>query len=87
MTLFELPTKYLLWLVFVACTAHAEMVTIPAPEPSQRLRIIQQTVADLCKKTNQQIGLGLGVAERLPPLREGEKLPFSQWRKVLQRRL
>jgi len=27
MTLFELPTKYLLWLVFVACTAHAETVT------------------------------------------------------------
>ena len=45
--------------------SRVEVFTIPAPEPSQRLRIIQQTIADLCGKTNQQIGLGLGVAERL----------------------
>lgn len=45
--------------------SRVEVFTIPTPEPSQRLRIIQQTIADLCGKTNRQIGLGLGVAERL----------------------
>lgn len=45
--------------------SRVDVFTILPPEPSQRLRIIQQTMMELCKKTNQQIGLGLGVAERL----------------------
>ncbi|MBC7621586.1 MAG: AAA family ATPase [Candidatus Saccharibacteria bacterium] len=45
--------------------SRVEVFTVPPPEPSQRLRIIQQTMTDLCGKTNQRIGLGPGVAERL----------------------
>ena len=45
--------------------SRVDVFTILPPEPSQRLRIIEQTLAQLCKKTNQQIGFGPGVAERL----------------------
>ncbi|MBK5204091.1 MAG: AAA family ATPase, partial [Polaromonas sp.] len=45
--------------------SRVDVFTILPPEPSQRLRIIQQTIMELCKKTNQKIGFGLGVAERL----------------------
>lgn len=45
--------------------SRVDVFTILPPEPSQRLRIIQQTMLELCKKTNHQIGLGLGVAEQL----------------------
>ena len=45
--------------------SRVEDFTILAPQPAQRLRIIEQTMDHLCEKTGQQIGLGLGVAERL----------------------
>lgn len=45
--------------------SRVDVFTILPPEPSQRLRIIEQTIGELCKKTNRQIAFGLGVAERL----------------------
>lgn len=45
--------------------SRVDVFTILPPEPSQRLRIIEQTLGELCKKTKQQIAFGLGVAERL----------------------
>lgn len=45
--------------------SRVDVFTILPPEPSQRLHIIEQTLAQLCKKTNQKIGFGPGVAERL----------------------
>ena len=62
------------------------------PEPSQRLhlRIIAQTLAQLCKKTNQQIGFGRGVAERLADrmnldLRQLNRLVNAAFAQALQR--
>lgn len=59
------------------------------PEPSQRLRIIEQTMALLCKKTNQQIGFGRGVTERLADrmdldLRQLDRLVHAAFAKALQ---
>lgn len=45
--------------------SRVEEFTILPPDPSQRLRIIEQTMAQLRQKTNHHIGFGLGVAERL----------------------
>lgn len=45
--------------------SRVEVFTVPAPEPAQRLRIIKKTVADLGQRTNRQISLAPGAAERL----------------------
>lgn len=69
--------------------SRVEVFTVPAPEPSQRLRIIQQTMADLRGKTNQQISLVPGVAERLADrmdidLRQLSRLVHSAFATALQ---
>jgi ATP-dependent Lon protease len=48
-----------------ALLSRVDVFTILPPEPSQRLRIIEQTIVELCKKTNRHIAFGLGVAEQL----------------------
>lgn len=63
--------------------------TILPPEPSQRLRIIEQTMTALCQKTKHHIGLGLGVAERLADrmdldLRQLDRLVHAAFAKALQ---
>lgn len=45
--------------------SRVEVFTVPAPQPGQRLRIIEQTMTDLSEKTGHQIGFGPGVAERM----------------------
>lgn len=45
--------------------SRVEVFTIPSPDPEQRLRIIEQTVAGLCQKTTQHIRLAAGTGERL----------------------
>lgn len=69
--------------------SRVDVFTIFPPEPSQRLRIIEQTLAQLCKKTNQKIGFGLGVAERLADrmdidLRQLNRLVNSAFAMALQ---
>jgi ATP-dependent Lon protease len=69
--------------------SRVDVFTILPPEPSQRLRIIEQTLAQLCKKTNQQIGFGLGVAEWLADrmdidLRQLNRLVNSAFAMALQ---
>lgn len=69
--------------------SRVDVFTILPPEPSQRLRIIEQTLAQLCKKTNQQIGFGPGVAERLADrmdidLRQLNRLVNSAFAMALQ---
>lgn len=69
--------------------SRVDVFTILPPEPSQRLRIIEQTLAQLCKKTNQKIGFGLGVAERLAErmdidLRQLNRLVNSAFAMALQ---
>lgn len=69
--------------------SRVDVFTILPPEPSQRLRIIQQTIMELCKKTNQQIGFGRGVAERLADrmdidLRQLNRLVNSAFAMALQ---
>ena len=39
--------------------------TVPAPQPAQRLRIIEQTMAALVRKTGHCIGLAPGAPEQL----------------------
>lgn len=69
--------------------SRVEVFTVPAPEPSQRLRIIQQNMTDLCGKTNQKISLDPGVAERLADrmdidLRQLSRLVHSAFATALQ---
>ena len=69
--------------------SRVEVFTIASPEPSQRLRIIQQTMADLVLKTNQQITLDCSVAERLADrmdidLRQLDRLIHFAFAKALQ---
>ena len=69
--------------------SRVDVFTILPPEPSQRLRIIEQTLAQLCKKTNQQIGFCPGVAERLADrmdidLRQLNRLVNSAFATALQ---
>ena len=45
--------------------SRVEVFTVPAPQPGQRLRIIEQTMADLSEKTGHAIAFAPGVAERL----------------------
>lgn len=45
--------------------SRVEVFTVPAPQPGQRLRIIEQTMADLSEKTGHAITFAAGVAERL----------------------
>ncbi|MHB8948652.1 MAG: AAA family ATPase [Rhodoferax sp.] len=69
--------------------SRVEVFTVPAPEPSQRLRIIQQTMTELREKTNQQISLVPGVAERLADrmdidLRQLNRMVYSAFATALQ---
>ena len=69
--------------------SRVEVFTIAPPEPSQRLRIIEQTMAGLVLKTNQQITLDRGVAERLADrmdldLRQLDRLVNFAFAKALQ---
>lgn len=69
--------------------SRVEVFTVPPPEPSQRLRIIEQTMSGLCGKTNQQIGLGVGVAERLADrmdidLRQLDRMVHTAFANALQ---
>ena len=45
--------------------SRVEVFTVPAPQPEQRLRIIDQTMADLSEKTGHAIAFAPGVAQRL----------------------
>ena len=45
--------------------SRVEVFTVPAPQPEQRLRIIDQTMANLSKKTGHAIAFAPGVAQRL----------------------
>ncbi len=45
--------------------SRVEVFTVPAPQPGQRLRIIEQTMTDLSEKTGHAITFAPGVAERL----------------------
>lgn len=45
--------------------SRVEVFRVPAPEPEQRLRIIQKIMADLAEKTGHAIGFAPGVAEQL----------------------
>lgn len=45
--------------------SRVEVFTIPSPDPEQRQRIIEQTVAKLCQQTKRHIRLAAGTAERL----------------------
>lgn len=45
--------------------SRVEAFTVPAPQPGQRLRIIEQTMADLSEKTGHHITFAAEVAERL----------------------
>ena len=45
--------------------SRVEVFTVPAPQPGQRFRIIEQTMADLSEKTGHHITFTAGVAERL----------------------
>ena len=69
--------------------SRVEEFTILPPEPAQRLRIIEQAMVQLRQKTNQQIGLGSGVAERLAgrmdiDLRQLNRLISSAFAMALQ---
>lgn len=69
--------------------SRVEVFTIESPEPGQRLRIIEQTMAGLVLKTNQQITLDRGVAERLADrmdldLRQLDRLVNFAFAKALQ---
>jgi ATP-dependent Lon protease len=69
--------------------SRVEEFTILPPEPAQRLRIIEQAMVQLRQKTNQQIRLGSGVAERLAErmdidLRQLNRLVSSAFAKALQ---
>jgi len=69
--------------------SRVEEFTILPPEPAQRLRIIEQAMVELRQKTNQQIGLGFGVAERLAErmdidLRQLNRLISSAFAMALQ---
>jgi ATP-dependent Lon protease len=45
--------------------SRAEVFTIPAPDPGQRMRIIESTFDALCKKTKLTITLDAGIAWQL----------------------
>ena len=45
--------------------SRVEVFTVPAPQPEQRLRIIEQVMADLSEKTGHYITFADGVAQRL----------------------
>ena len=45
--------------------SRVEVFTVAAPQPSQRLRIIEQTMASLSEKTGRSICLAPGAAEQL----------------------
>ena len=69
--------------------SRVDVFTVLPPQPSQRLRIIEQTMAELCQKTKHHIGLGLGVAERLAErmdidLRQLNRLVQSAFATALQ---
>lgn len=69
--------------------SRVEVFMIPSPEPEQRLRIIEQTVAGLCQKTNRDIRLMEGAAERLAErtdidLRQLHRLVSGAFAKAVQ---
>lgn len=45
--------------------SRVEVFTVAAPQPSQRLRIIEQTMASFSEKTGRSICLAPGAAEQL----------------------
>ena len=49
----------------VPLLSRVQVFTVPAPQPAQRLRIIEQTMAALVRKTGHCIGLAPGAPEQL----------------------
>ena len=69
--------------------SRVDVFTVPFPEPAQRLRIIQHTMAELVGKTDQHISLDACVAERLADrmdidLRQLNRLVHWAFAKALQ---
>lgn len=48
--------------------SRVEVFRVPAPEPAQRLRIIQKIMTDLAEKTGHPIAFAPGIAERMADL-------------------
>lgn len=72
-----------------ALLSRVEVFVVPPPGPEQRLRIIRQTLADLNKRTRQQIRMVDGGAEQLAEqtnidLRQLNRLVMTAFAKVIQ---
>lgn len=72
-----------------ALLSRVEVFVVPPPDPEQRLRIIQQTLATLNQKTHQQIRMVDGGAEQLAEktdidLRQLNRLVTTAFAKVTQ---